>query len=114
MGLLNLCGKQSIDHTQSTPPTSVYSERVIDVEKADCHFSPKNQSDLYPVLILFPAENKSAIPYQGELSVNGIIEFLAAHGANSHFLYGNVGQLILLFPKFHLFSDFGHMNKLLK
>lgn len=74
----------------------------------------ENQSELYPALYLFPAENKSAIPYQGELSVSGIIEFLAAHGAKSHFLYGSVGQLLLSFPKFHVFSDFGHMDKILK
>ncbi|XXG60333.1 hypothetical protein AAC387_Pa04g2266 [Persea americana] len=51
------------------------------------------QGEVYPALMLFPAEKKDAIPYQGHLSVSNVIEFIAALGSNSRHLIGNKGIL---------------------
>ncbi|CAN1325552.1 hypothetical protein LINPERPRIM_LOCUS33533 [Linum perenne] len=39
--------------------------------------------DVYPALLLFPAESKLAIPYQGDATVHKIIEFIVNRGSNS-------------------------------
>ncbi|KAG9442281.1 hypothetical protein H6P81_018135 [Aristolochia fimbriata] len=51
------------------------------------------QRELYPALVLFPAEKKNAISYQGDTSVTDIIEFIAAYGSHSHHLSENKGIL---------------------
>lgn len=42
------------------------------------------QKENYPILLLFRAENKSAITYEGNMSVVSIMEFLESYGGNSH------------------------------
>lgn len=49
------------------------------------------QRELYPTLLLFPAENKTSITYEGDMSVVSIIEFLISHGRNSHYLNRHKG-----------------------
>jgi hypothetical protein len=41
------------------------------------------QEELYPTVLLFPAENKSAISFEGGISVGNLIEFLESHASNS-------------------------------
>ncbi|CAD6212958.1 unnamed protein product [Miscanthus lutarioriparius] len=44
------------------------------------------KEELYLTLLLFPAENKSAIAYEGGMSVPHLIEFLESHLSNSRHL----------------------------
>ena len=44
------------------------------------------QEELYPTLLFFPAENKSAIAYEGGMSVVHLINFLESHVSNSRHL----------------------------
>jgi len=50
------------------------------------------QRDLYPSLLLYPAERKEAISYDGETSVHNIIKFIADQGANSDWIYKEQGN----------------------
>ncbi|XP_058097937.1 uncharacterized protein LOC131242956 [Magnolia sinica] len=67
----------------------------MDCTLNDCSALLKSmgQRELYPALMLFPAEKKDAVSYQGDISVAKIIEFIAAHGTNSHHLSQNKGIL---------------------
>ncbi|XP_071704976.1 uncharacterized protein [Rutidosis leptorrhynchoides] len=49
--------------------------------------------DLYPSLLLYPAEGTEAISYEGEISVSNIIKFIADQGRNSHWIYNERGIL---------------------
>ncbi|EHA8590403.1 Protein disulfide-isomerase [Cocos nucifera] len=68
---------------------------VMDCTLNDCSsfLKPMGEMELYPALWLFPAENKSAIYYEGDMSVIDIMEFLASRGSNSHYLNRNKGFL---------------------
>lgn len=59
---------------------------MIDCTSNECHHLLKSagMEELYPTLLLFPAENKSAIAYEGGMSVSHIIDFLESHVSNSH------------------------------
>nr|CAB3494374.1 unnamed protein product [Digitaria exilis] len=59
---------------------------MIDCTSNECHHLLKSagMEELYPTLLLFPAENKSAIAYEGGMSVAHLIEFLESHVSNSH------------------------------
>ncbi|RCV42430.1 hypothetical protein SETIT_9G215800v2 [Setaria italica] len=61
---------------------------MIDCTSNECHHLLKSagMEELYPTLLLFPAENKSAIAYEGGMSVAHLIEFLESHVSNSHHL----------------------------
>lgn len=52
------------------------------------------QTEIYPALILFPAEKKNAIPYEGDMGVADVIKFIADHGSNSHHLIHEKGNSI--------------------
>ncbi|GLJ32738.1 hypothetical protein SUGI_0659080 [Cryptomeria japonica] len=68
----------------------------IDCTLNDCRSILKslNQKELYPTLLLFPAGRRDKpIAYEGDISVNKIIEFLAAHGSVSGHLYSVRGVL---------------------
>ncbi|GAB4842816.1 hypothetical protein Ancab_012793 [Ancistrocladus abbreviatus] len=52
-----------------------------------------NQQDFYPSLLLFPAETKTAVPYEGDMTVTDIIKFIASSGRSSHNLMGQKGIL---------------------
>jgi hypothetical protein len=51
------------------------------------------QREVYPALILFPAEMKNAVLYDGDMAVADIIKFIADQGSNSHNLISNKGNL---------------------
>ena len=51
------------------------------------------QRELYPALILFPAESKNAVPYGGDLAVADVIQFMADHGHNSRHLISRKGNI---------------------
>ncbi|XP_066374162.1 uncharacterized protein [Miscanthus floridulus] len=61
---------------------------MIDCTSNECHHLLKSagMEELYPTLLLFPAENKSAIAYEGGMSVPHLIEFLESHLSNSRHL----------------------------
>lgn len=61
---------------------------MIDCTSNECHHLLKSagMEELYPALLLFPAENKSAIAYEGGMSVSHLIEFLESHVSNSRYL----------------------------
>jgi hypothetical protein len=50
------------------------------------------QEELYPTLLLFPAENKSAIAYEGGMSVANLIDFLESHVSISRHLLKYEGR----------------------
>uniref|UniRef100_A0A1J3FY63 UPF0301 protein n=1 Tax=Noccaea caerulescens TaxID=107243 RepID=A0A1J3FY63_NOCCA len=58
---------------------------LMDCTLNDCSLILKsiNQREVYPCLILFPAERNKVIPYEGETSVTDITEFVARHANNS-------------------------------
>ncbi|XP_068646968.1 uncharacterized protein [Aristolochia californica] len=66
--------------------TELPSILLMDCTLNDCSKLLKSigQRELYPALVLFPAEKKNAISYQGDMSVTDIIEFIAAYGSHSH------------------------------
>lgn len=43
--------------------------------------------------MLFPAERKNALSYEGDVSVADVIKFIADHGNNSHDLIGENGNI---------------------
>lgn len=53
------------------------------------------QKEVYPALLLFPAENKTAITFEGYMSVANIIDFLLSHGRNSQYLTRRKGIQLL-------------------
>lgn len=55
------------------------------------------QRDLYPALMLFPAEKKKPILYEGDMAVTDVIEFMAIHGKNSRHLIKEKGTILFLF-----------------
>lgn len=50
------------------------------------------QRELYPSLLLFPAERKKAVPYGGDMAVSEIIDFIADRGSNSQKLFRENGN----------------------
>ena len=49
------------------------------------------QREIYPALVLFPAETKNALLYEGDTAVNDVIKFISDHGTNSRHLMGEKG-----------------------
>ncbi|KAF5187770.1 hypothetical protein FRX31_022640 [Thalictrum thalictroides] len=68
---------------------------LMDCTLNDCATLLKSmgQGDVYPSLLLFPAENKTAVSYQGDISVNNVIKFLISQGSNSQHLNLDKGIL---------------------
>lgn len=66
------------------------------------------QRDLYPSLLLFPAERKEAVPYEGDIAVSEIINFIADHGSNSESLFGENG---ILWNKASQRVKYGNLHK---
>ncbi|GMI88437.1 hypothetical protein like AT3G19780 [Hibiscus trionum] len=69
---------------------------LMDCTLNDCSLILKsaNQREVYPALMLFPAETETVISYTGDISVANIIKFIAHHGSNSHHLYSEKGILL--------------------
>ncbi|KDP43283.1 hypothetical protein JCGZ_24204 [Jatropha curcas] len=68
---------------------------LMDCTLNDCSLILKsiNQRDVYPTLLLFPAERKAAVPYDGDLAVVDVIKFIADHGSSSQHLTSEKGIL---------------------
>ncbi|KAL7090687.1 hypothetical protein ACP275_12G057200 [Erythranthe tilingii] len=67
---------------------------MMDCTQNDCSsiIKPILQREVYPLLLLFPAERKNyTVPYEGDVAVSDIIKFLAAHGRHipQHIMYKN-------------------------
>ena len=48
--------------------------------------------EVYPALILFPAETKKAVLYEGDMAVIDVMKFVAEHGSNFHHLIREKGK----------------------
>ncbi|XP_024993607.1 uncharacterized protein LOC112527295 isoform X1 [Cynara cardunculus var. scolymus] len=68
---------------------------MMDCIKNDCSSLLKSltKRDLYPSLLLYPAERKEAVSYDGETSVVNVIKFIADQGGNSQWIYKEQGIL---------------------
>ncbi|XP_071702386.1 uncharacterized protein [Rutidosis leptorrhynchoides] len=68
---------------------------MMDCIENDCSLLLKSlpKGNLYPSLMLYPAEGTEAISYEGEISVSNIIKFIADQGRNSHWIYNERGIL---------------------
>lgn len=53
------------------------------------------QREIYPALVLFPAERKNAVLYEGHVSVTDIINFIADHGSDLHHLIRENGNYFI-------------------
>ncbi|CAH1430397.1 unnamed protein product [Lactuca virosa] len=69
---------------------------MMDCIENDCSSLLKSSTkrDLYPSLLLYPAERKESISYDGETSVFNIIKFIADQGGDSHWIYKERGILL--------------------
>nr|GMD62771.1 Protein disulfide-isomerase [Ipomoea batatas] len=58
---------------------------LMDCTLNDCSLilKPLVQREVYPLLLLFPAESKNAVLYKGDVAVYEIIKFLKEHGNDS-------------------------------
>ncbi|XP_021770934.1 uncharacterized protein LOC110735096 [Chenopodium quinoa] len=67
----------------------------IDCMVNECSWILKSmgQKEVYPSLLLFPAERKTAIVYDGNMMVTDIIKFIANHGSRSDHLARQKGNL---------------------
>lgn len=50
------------------------------------------QREVYPALILFPAEKKQPLLYEGDMAVIDVMKFVAEHGSNFHQLIRDKGK----------------------
>ncbi|XP_065869466.1 uncharacterized protein [Euphorbia lathyris] len=68
---------------------------LMDCTLNDCSLILKtnNQREVYPALLLFPAERKTPVPYEGDMAVADVIKFVVDHGSSSHHLIGDRGIL---------------------
>ncbi|XP_050232545.1 uncharacterized protein LOC126681161 isoform X2 [Mercurialis annua] len=68
---------------------------LIDCTLNDCSLilNSSNQREVYPALLLFPAERKTAVSYEGDIGVANVIKFIADHGSCSQHLTSNKGNL---------------------
>ncbi|PON36695.1 Thioredoxin-like fold containing protein [Parasponia andersonii] len=68
---------------------------LLDCILNDCSWILRtiNQTEVYPALILFPAEKKNAISYEGHVGVADVIKFIADHGSQSQHLIREKGIL---------------------
>ncbi|PKA55037.1 hypothetical protein AXF42_Ash003674 [Apostasia shenzhenica] len=96
-----VCLEDNIEALEASIP-SIY---MMDCAENDCGSFLKSvgKDEQYPEILLYPAKNKTAIPYDGALLVVNIIKFLASQGRNSHYLNKYRGDCLLLFTL--LFSD---------
>lgn len=61
---------------------------LLDCTLNDCHLVLKSvdQRDVYPALVLFPAEKKEPLLYEGDVAVVDVMKFVAEHGNNFNHL----------------------------
>lgn len=60
------------------------------------------QRELYPALVLFPAENETSVSYEGDMAVASIVEFLADYGSHSHNLINEKGNAFFFCTELYL------------
>ncbi|XP_039018450.1 uncharacterized protein LOC120149810 isoform X2 [Hibiscus syriacus] len=91
----SLKGQAPFDADNSMNNTKLPFIYLMDCTMNDCSLilESVNQREVYPALILFPAETETVISYNGDISVANIIKFIARHGSNSHHLYSEKGIL---------------------
>ena len=58
-------------------------------------FVGKMQREVYPALLLFPAERKTAVSYEGDMAVSNVMKFIADHGSCSQHLTSDKGNSLL-------------------
>ncbi|XP_057456639.1 uncharacterized protein LOC130747661 isoform X3 [Lotus japonicus] len=75
---------ESLDYVTKNLPV-IY---LMDCTLNDCDLILKSvdQMGVYPALILFPAEMKKPLLYEGDMAVIDVMKFLAEHGSNFHHL----------------------------
>ncbi|XP_041011142.1 uncharacterized protein LOC121254959 isoform X1 [Juglans microcarpa x Juglans regia] len=68
---------------------------LMDCTLNDCSFILKSmdQEEVYPALMLFPAERKNTVFYDGDVAVADVIKFICDHGSNSQHLMSDKGIL---------------------
>ncbi|CAK7337957.1 unnamed protein product [Dovyalis caffra] len=68
---------------------------LMDCTLNDCSLILKsmNQREVYPTLLLFPAERKTTVCYEGDMAVADVITFIADRGINSQHLTSENGIL---------------------
>ncbi|XP_047157124.1 uncharacterized protein LOC124827974 isoform X2 [Vigna umbellata] len=73
---------ENLDHVTMKLPV-IY---LLDCTLNDCDLILKSldQREVYPALILFPAEKKKPLLYEGDISVIEVMKFVAEHGSNFH------------------------------
>ncbi|XP_020214255.1 uncharacterized protein LOC109798406 isoform X3 [Cajanus cajan] len=76
--------KENLDHVTMKLPI-IY---LLDCTLNDCDLILKSvdQSEVYPALILFPAEKKKPVLYEGDMAVIDVMKFVAERGSNFHHL----------------------------
>nr|XP_011463453.1 PREDICTED: uncharacterized protein LOC101292598 isoform X2 [Fragaria vesca subsp. vesca] len=81
---------------------------LLDCTSNDCNLILKsmNQREVYPILVLFPAEKKHALPYEGDMAVTEVFKFMADHGSNNHHLVSEKGILWTVAEKGRRNQDF--------
>ncbi|KAK8656540.1 hypothetical protein V6N13_098487 [Hibiscus sabdariffa] len=88
--------KAPFDADNSMNNTKLPLIYLMDCTLNDCSLILKsaNRREVYPALILFPAESETVISYDGDISVANILKFIANHGSNSHYHYSEKGILL--------------------
>ncbi|WJX45091.1 hypothetical protein P8452_31998 [Trifolium repens] len=81
-GTQNVSDHEDFDYVTMKIPT-IY---LLDCTLNDCHLILKSvdQREVYPALVLFPAEKKEPLLYGGDMSVIDVMKFVAEHGSNFH------------------------------
>ncbi|KAL2329123.1 hypothetical protein Fmac_022550 [Flemingia macrophylla] len=85
---------ENLDHVTLKIPV-IY---LLDCTLNDCDLILKSvdQSAVYPALILFPAEKKKPVLYEGDVAVIDVMRFVADHGSNfQHLIKDKVAVLWL-------------------
>ncbi|KAI4369113.1 hypothetical protein MLD38_017598 [Melastoma candidum] len=74
---------------------------MMDCTLNDCSqiLNSVNQREVYPALVLFPAQNKVAASYAGDVAVAPIIKFIATQGSYSHLYLNQNGILWTILGK---------------
>ncbi|KAK7264136.1 hypothetical protein RJT34_31740 [Clitoria ternatea] len=76
--------KENLDYVMMKLPV-IY---LLDCTLNDCGLILKSvdQGEVYPALVLFPAEKKIPLLYEGDMAVIDVMKFVAEHGSNFHHL----------------------------
>ncbi|XP_004505728.1 uncharacterized protein [Cicer arietinum] len=83
-GSQNVSDHEDFDYVMMKIPT-IY---LLDCTLNDCHLILKSvdQREVYPALVLFPAEKKEPLLYGGDVAVIDVMKFVAEQGSNFHHL----------------------------